>query len=88
MPDEKSLSELLEKREALLALKAAIEKRIANVSEEEQREIDALVSRSFDPQCSFDRKQARLLYSLALDPKSVGLYWKLRERLHRLIHHH
>jgi hypothetical protein len=84
----KSLDELMEDREALLALKEAIEKRVANTSKEEQMEVDSLVRRSFDPQCTFDQKHRAMLYALALTPGQVGWYFKLRERFHRLIHHH
>ncbi len=86
-PNE-SVKALIEKRNALLRLQEAIEKRIAGVSKEEQREIDALVKRSFDPKCAFDRKHTELLYTLALTPQTVGWYWKLRERIHRVVHHH
>ena len=90
MPEEssKSVDALIEKRDKLLQLQEAIEKRIAGVNKEEQREIDALTKRSFDPQCAFDRKHTELLYTLALFPETVGWYWKLRERWHRFIHHH
>lgn len=90
MPEEsgESLSELLEHRDALLHLKEAIAKRIENISKEEQMEVDALVDRSFNPKCTFDRKNRHNLYHLALAPETVGWYFKLRERLHRLVHHH
>jgi hypothetical protein len=84
----KSLRELIEGRDTLLGLKEAIEKRIANISKEEQREVDSLVSRSFNPQCTFDRKHRDRLYKLALFPEQSGWYFKLREQLHRLIHDH
>jgi hypothetical protein len=84
----KSARELIEERDDLVALQEAIKKRIANISEEEQMEMDALVKRSLDPQCTFDRRNRRSLYCLALSPEQVGWYFKLREWLHRLIHHH
>ena len=83
-----SINEVLEKPDSLLWLQVAIEKRIANVSKEEQREIDALIQRALNPQCGFDRKHARLLYALALVPDQVSWHLKLRERIHRLIHRH
>jgi len=83
-----SINEALEKPDSLLWLQGAIEIRIANVSKEEQREIDALIHRALNPQCGFDRKQARLLYALALVPDQVSSRLKLRERLHRLVHRH
>jgi hypothetical protein len=64
MPDEptESLPKLLKDRQSLLRLKEAMEKRLANIhSKEEEREVDALVKRAFDPQCTFDRKHTKLL---------------------------
>jgi hypothetical protein len=83
-----SINEVLEKPDSLLWLQVAIEKRIANVSKEEQREIDTLIQRALNPQCGFDRKHARLLYALALVPDQVSWHLKLRERIHRLVHRH
>jgi len=85
---KKSIEELIQDRDALVALREAIAKRIKNISKEEQMEVDALVNRSFHPQCTFDRKNRHNLYHLALAPEQVGWYFKLRERLHRFIHHH
>jgi hypothetical protein len=82
-----SVNEVLEP-DSLVWLQVAIEKRIANVSKEEQREIDAFILRALKPQCGFDRKHARLLYALALVPDQVSWHLKLRERLHRLVHRH
>jgi hypothetical protein len=83
-----SINEVLEKPDSLVWLQVAIEKRIANVSKEEQREIDAFILRALKPECGFDRKHARLLYALALVPDQVSWHLKLRERLHRLVHRH
>lgn len=58
-----SINEVLEKPDSLLWLQVAIEKRIANVSKEEQTEIDAFIQRALKPQCGFDRKHTRLLYA-------------------------
>ena len=85
---KKSVQELIAERDSLVALKEAIAKRIENISKEEQMEADALVKRSFDPQCTFDRKNRHNLYHLALAPEQVSWYFKLRERLHRFVHHH
>jgi hypothetical protein len=85
---KKSLRELIEQRDKVQSLKEAIEKRIANVSKEEQLEVEALSKRAINPQCTFDRKHTEQLYALALFPKQVSWHFKLRERLHRLIHHH
>jgi hypothetical protein len=84
----KSLRELIEDRDSLVRLRDAVDKRIANISKEEQMEVDSLVRRSFDPQCTFDRKHRDRLYKLALFPEQSGWYFKLREQLHRLIHDH
>ena len=86
---DKSVSELIQEQRSLIRVRNAIAQRIANVrSEEEKREINALMKRSISPQCSFDRKHTKLLLDLAIDPPRVNLYWKLRERWHRFIHHH
>ena len=82
------INEILEKSDSLVWLQGAIEKRFANVSKEEQREIDALIQRALNPQCGFDRKHTRLLYALALFPDQVSWHLKLRERIHRLVHRH
>jgi hypothetical protein len=89
MSDEQpTIEELLEKRDSLLLLKEAIEKRIANISEVEKLEVLALSNRATHPQCSFDRKHSKMLYLLALMPDRVSWYFKLREKIHRLAHHH
>jgi hypothetical protein len=77
-----------EKLDALLDLKESIEKRLANISKEEQMEVEALSKRAITPQCAFDRKYREQLYALALFPDTVSWFFKLRERLHRFIHHH
>ncbi len=68
---KKSVRELIEDRDALVALREAIAERIENISKEEQMEVDALVKKSFDPQCTFDRKNRHNLYHLALAPEQV-----------------
>jgi hypothetical protein len=89
MSDEQpTIEELLEQRDSLQLLKEAIEKRIANISEVEKLEVSALSSRAIHPQCSFDRKHSKMLYLLALMPERVSWHFKLRETIHRLIHHH
>jgi len=82
------VSALAEERGKMLRLQEAIEKRLENASREERLEIEALSKRAVEPQCAFDRKHCQLLYTLALFPESVGWYWKLRERIHRMVHHH
>jgi hypothetical protein len=87
MPEfQPSTNEPNEDCDSVRWLQGAIKERITNVSNEEQREIDALIQRALEPQCGFDRKHARLLYALALVPDHVSWYLKLRERIHRLLH--
>lgn len=85
---KQSLEEMIKERDTLIQLGHAIEQRLAGISEYEKREVEALSNRAINPQCSFDRKHREMLYKLALFPNYVSLYWKLRERLHRFIHHH
>ena len=85
---QRAMYEVVEKPDSLLWVQRAIEKRIANTSREEQREIDALIHRALEPQCDFDRKNARLLYAIALVPEQVGWPLKVRERIHRFLHRH
>ena len=80
--------ELIEKRDALLKLKEAIDNRIASLSREEALEVESLSRRALNPECAFDRKHSSMLYKLALTPKEVSWYFKFRERVHGLIHHH
>lgn len=83
-----SLPDLIEKRDRLIELGNAIDKRLAGLNDYEKREVEALSKRAINPQCSFDRKYREMLYTLALFPDHVSWYWRLRERLHRFIHHH
>jgi len=84
----RTMDEVVEDHNSLLWLQRAIEKRIANISREEQRELDALIQRALKPQCDFDRKNARLLYAIALVPEQVSWRLKLRERIHRFFDRH
>jgi len=86
MPDE--LDELLEQRNKLLRLQAAINERLSTATEKEKLEVEALSERAINPKCAFDRKHRDQLYQLALSPSSVSWGFKLRERLHRLMHDH
>ena len=85
---QRAMYEVVEEHNSLLWVQRAIEKRIANTSREEQKEIDALIQRALEQQCDFDRKNARLLYAIALVPDQVSWRLKLRERIHRLLHRH
>jgi hypothetical protein len=81
--------ESLEALESISRLKNAVANRMRAVKNEtEKRELDALIKRSFSPECVFDRKHTKLLFDLAIDPQRVSWYWKLRERIHRIVHHH
>lgn len=67
----------------------AIRERMKTVKNEtEKRESDALIKRPFNPECAFDRKYSMELAALAIAPHEVGWFWKLRERIHWVVHHH
>ena len=89
-PDGKRTNlQSLEALESLSRLNDAVTQRMKTVkNENEKKQLDALIKRSFGPECKFDRKHANLLFDLAIDPQRVSWYWKLRERLHRFVHHH
>lgn len=89
-PDGKRTNlESLEAIESLSRIKDAVTERMKTVkNDNEKKELDALIKRSFGPECTFDRKHANLLFELAIDPQRVSWYWKLRERWHRFVHHH
>lgn len=54
-------------------------------NDQEKSEADNLVRRSFaEGGCPWDKQNAAQLLSLALQPETVGVTFKLRERLHRL----
>lgn len=86
MHDE--LNDLLERRDTLLRLQDAIKERLSTATEQEKLEIEALSKRAIEPKCGFDRRHRELLYQLALFPNRVSWHFRLRERLHRLIHDH
>lgn len=81
--------EALETIEALTRVEEAARERTKTIkSEAEQQEVNMLIKRSLNPECEFDRKHSTMLAALAIKPDEVSWYWKLRERLHRIIHHH
>ena len=82
------LNEILEKPEVVLGLKQVANIRLAFCSEEEQFEVEALTQRALHPQCSFDREHRLMLYALAVAPDQVSWSFRLRERIHRLLHKH
>ncbi len=81
-----TLDEIIERRDILLGLKQAIDVRLAFISEEEQFEVETVSNRALHPQCDFDRKHRLMLFALALAPDQVSWSFKLRERIHRLLH--
>lgn len=81
--------EALNQIESLQRIRNAAAERLKTVTgPDEKREIDALTERSMSPKCAFDRKHGYFLFNLAIDPQRVSWYWKLRERIHRIVHHH
>jgi len=87
-PMRDKLDDLLEQQDRLLRLQAAIKERLSTATEQEKLEVEALSKRAINPECAFDRKHREQLYQLALFPNTVSWRFKLRERLHRLIHDH
>jgi hypothetical protein len=74
----------LEAIEALEAVgEAASNRTFKNHSE--KREADDLIRRSFATGCVWDKKHQVRLITLALKPEEVGIVFKIRERLHRLV---
>lgn len=57
-------------------------------SEEEEAEVNSLIKRALNPECAFDRKHTLQLTALATMPDDVSWHFKLRERIHRFVHHH
>jgi hypothetical protein len=83
-----ALDDILGRSDVLLGLKEAVAIRIAQVSREEEQEVEALANRALDPQCDFDRNHRLMLYALALAPDQVSWTFKVLERIHRLLHNH
>jgi hypothetical protein len=89
MSDEQpTLDDIIERRDVLLGLKEAIAIRLAYTSGKEELEVEALSNRAIHPQCEFDRKHRLMIYALALAPDQVSWSFKLREKIHRLLHNH
>jgi hypothetical protein len=90
-PGEKDRPHLPELARTFLALdnlESAVEARMVAVrSEKERRQVDNLVDRAFDPPCKWDRKNSVRLLLLALKPDKATVAFKLRERVHHMIHH-
>jgi hypothetical protein len=83
-PGDRTNLENLEVIEALESVGSAAANRTFK-NDRERIEADNLVRRSFATDgCGWDKKHANQLLALALKPETVGIIFKLRERLHRL----
>ncbi len=81
--------ETLKTIEALTFMEDACRERMKSIkSKAEEKEVTMLFNRYAQPECEFDRKHGAKLAQLALKPDEVSWYWKLRERIHRVVHHH
>ena len=88
MPED-SLQEKFQKVLALEDLQDKIALRMNSFkSEEEKQQVNSLIRRAFSGECEFDRRHKADLITLAIAPHEVSWQFKLRERLHRYIHHH
>jgi hypothetical protein len=86
MPD--SAHELVEKMEALERIEETVARRMATfTSEEEKREADSLIKRAFSGKCEFDHAHRAELVALAIAPDEESWQFKVRERIHRFLHH-
>jgi hypothetical protein len=79
-------SQYLEASEALALLESALAERIKGAkSESEKKELNHLTRRIFaEDGCKWDKKNQTKLLALLAAPKSVGVIFKLRERIHRI----
>jgi hypothetical protein len=87
-PDgSKTNLEKLKARQALQQIRDLAEQREKSFkNERERRQADAFVRRSFATGgCAWDKTNSAELLRLALEPDNVGVIFKLRERLHRMI---
>jgi hypothetical protein len=76
--------EVLDDIQALEEIGKAAEGRVFK-NDSERRQADDLVRRSFATDvCEWDKRNSKQLLALALKPETVGIVFKLRERLHRL----
>jgi hypothetical protein len=77
--------EHLEVVEALSFIQRTLAERIETVKDEdEKKKLDHLVRRIFSHECEWDKKHQAKLMALLSAPKSAGVIFKLRERIHRL----
>ena len=81
--------EALEAIEALFNIANAIEQRgKAAKNDSERQELNQILQRFSNPKCAFDHKYRKELMGLIVAPEQISWQWKLRERLHRFLHHH
>lgn len=78
--------EYLQVRESLDGLEQRIAERTKAIkSEKEKQELDRLVRRIFaQGECKWDTRHAGELMALLGAPESVGIAFKIRERIHRM----
>ena len=76
--------------EALERIQVGIRNRIKTIrSPAEQAEVDGLVKRAFASDgCAWDKKNQGQLMHLIVEPQSVGAFFKIRERVHRMFCRH
>ncbi len=84
-PDGQTYLQTLEAIEVATRLKADLSERMRTVkSKKERRDLDRLTRRVFaEDKCEWDAKNKIQLLNLLLRPETVGITFKLRERLHR-----
>lgn len=78
--------EYLEAHEAFDFLEHGLVERMQTIKREEQRQaLDRIVRRIFaEGKCQWDAGRKAQLTLLLVDPGSVGIAFKIRERIHRL----
>jgi len=83
---DKTNVEVLKTLLALHRIQASIAARIANCNTDAEKEsTNRLIQRSFDKEgCDWDKAHKDKLFQLAIEPSTVGLLFKLQERIHRL----
>jgi hypothetical protein len=81
---DKTNLQALEAMEALERISLGLRNRMATIkSPAEQAEVDNLVKRAFANRCPWDIKNQARLLQLVMDPNSVGMLFKIQERIHR-----
>jgi hypothetical protein len=77
----------LETLEALSRVQEGIKERMKTVKNEaEKKELDRLTCRLFAAdKCKWDMEHQAKLWQLFMEPERVGLVFKLRDRVHRVV---